>query len=63
MQFKKTTTNQRELCNFIEKNYKTASMLNSVTHTQHFLNHTKNNKKTNLNFVLSNLRMSICDLG
>ena len=62
IQFKKTTTNQREFCNFIEKNYKTSSMLNSVAYTQEFFNHTQNNKKTNLN-VLSNLRMSICELG
>ena len=62
IQFKKTTTNQREFCNFIENNYKTASMLNSVAYTQEFFNHTQNNKKTNLN-VLSNLRMSICELG
>ena len=64
LQFKKTLANQREFCNFIEKNYKTVSMLNGVAYTQQFLNHTqKNNKKTNLNFVLSNLRMSICELG
>jgi hypothetical protein len=64
LQFKKTLANQREFCNFIEKNYKTASMLNSITYTQEFLTRTQKNKKNkNLNFVLSNLRMSICELG
>ena len=64
LQFKKTTSNQREICNFIEKNYKTTSMLNSIIYTQEFLTRTqKNKKKQNLNYLLSNLRMSICELG
>ena len=64
LQFKKTLTNQTELCNFITKNYKTTSMLNGVIETQVFLNNLqKKGKKTNLNYILSNLRMSICELG
>jgi hypothetical protein len=64
LQFKKTLTNQIELCNFIKKNYKTTSMLNGVIETQVFLNNLqKKGKKTNLNYILSNLRMSICELG
>jgi hypothetical protein len=38
LQFKKTLTNQKEFCKFIEKNYKTTSMINGVVETQHFLN-------------------------
>jgi len=64
LQFKKTPTSQKEFCKFIEKNYKTTSMLNGVTETQHFLNNVKNQwKKTNLQYILSNLRMSICEMG
>jgi hypothetical protein len=63
LQFKKTITNQKEFCNFIEKNYKTSSMLNGVDDTQHFLNKLQKNKITKLNYILSNLRMSICELG
>jgi hypothetical protein len=64
LQFKKTISNQNEFCKFIEKNYKTTSMLDSIINTQKFLTKTqKQNKKPNLNFILSNLRMSICELG
>ena len=63
LQFKKTTTNQKEFCNFIEKNYKTSSMLIGVDDTQHFLNKLQKSKITKLNYILSNLRMSICELG
>jgi hypothetical protein len=64
LQFKKTLTNQTELCKFIKQNYKTTSMLNGVIETQVFLNNLqKKGKKTNLNYILSNLRMSICELG
>jgi hypothetical protein len=64
LQFKKTITNQKNFCSFIEKNYKTTSMMNGVIETEQFLNniHKKKNK-TNLNYILSNLRMSICELG
>ena len=64
LQFKKTLTSQKEYCKFIEKNYKTSSMLNGVSETHHFLNLIqKQSKKVNLNYILSNLRMSICELG
>jgi hypothetical protein len=64
LQFKKTISNQNEFCKFIEKNYKTTSMLDGIINTQKFLTKTqKQNKKPNLNFILSNLRMSICELG
>jgi len=62
LQFKKTFSNQMEYCKFIEKNYKKKCMLDAVKETTIFLRSiNKNNKK--IQFVLSNLRMSICELG
>lgn len=63
LQFKKTTKNQLEFCKFIENNYKSNSMLYGITETKSFLKDLrKQSKKTNL-YALSNLRMSICELG
>jgi hypothetical protein len=64
LQFKKTLKNQIEYCKFIEKNYKKDTMLEGVEQSQKFLNilYSKN-KKINDNYILSNLRMSICELG
>ena len=36
-------------------------MLNSVEYTEHFFNKIKSNRQNN--YVLSNMRMSICELG
>jgi len=64
LQFNKTINNQREFCKFIEKNYKTSSMLYGINETQIFLSCLKQKaKKQNLQYILSNLRMSICELG
>jgi len=64
LQFKKTLANQDEFCNFIEKNYKTSSMLESIDISQKFLNNLySKNKKLYDKYVLTNLRMSICELG
>ena len=64
LQFKKTIKNQSEFCNFIANHYKSSSMLNGVTETKSFLNDIrKKSKKINLSYILSNLRMSICELG
>ena len=68
LQFKKTNTNLEEFCNFIKSNYKTKSMSDSVGCMQKFigkLKKMKRNKKTNENidFALSNMRMSLCELG
>jgi hypothetical protein len=64
LQFKKTIKNQMDFCKFIENNYKSNSMLNGISETKSFLNESKKkSKKTNLAYVLSNLRMSICELG
>ena len=70
LQFKKTLANQKEFCKFIEKNYKTPSMIEGVQNAEGFLNNIQKNRRTktatknpNLNYTLMNLRMSICELG
>lgn len=64
LQFKKTLANQHEYCKFIEKNYKTTTMMEGIESSQKFLNNLySGNKKVNDKYVLTNLRMSICELG
>ena len=64
LQFKKTTANQKEYCNFISKNYKTKMMLENVKSTEMCLQKVKSIKKNkNKNYLLTNMRMSICELG
>jgi hypothetical protein len=63
LQFKKTISNQREYCKFIENNYKIKKMLEGIKETTTFINSIERKKKsTNYKFILSNLRMSICEL-
>jgi hypothetical protein len=62
LQFKKTPSNINEFCSFIEKNYKTKSMLEGVDISEQFLNKLKNKKVSNNPYILSNLRMSICEM-
>lgn len=62
LDFKKTIGNQHEFCEFIRKNYKTKSMLEGVDNAQEFLS-TLQRKKGNIKYILSNMRMSICELG
>ena len=62
LDFKKTIGNQKQFCKFIEKNYKTQTMLNGIHESEVFLSKIKR-KKGNSKFILSNLRMSICELG
>jgi hypothetical protein len=67
--FKKTISNQEKFCMFINKNYKTKSMLENIQNTEKFLQHlkkTKNNPTMNQktkHLLLTNLRMTICELG
>lgn len=64
LQFKKTSTNQKEFCNFIRKNYKTKVMLENVKSSEMCLQKVKSIKKNkNNNYLLTNMRMSICELG
>ena len=67
--FKKTIANQKRFCEFIEKNYKSASMLENINNSELFLEQLKK-KKNNAainskmkHFLLTNLRMTICELG
>ena len=62
LNFKKTIGNQNEFCEFIRKNYKTKSMLEGVDESEDFLSKVKR-KKGNSKYILSNMRMSICELG
>jgi hypothetical protein len=62
LNFKKTIGNQNEFCEFIRKNYKTKSMLEGVDESEDFLSKVKR-KKGNVKYILSNMRMSICELG
>jgi hypothetical protein len=62
LNFKKTIGNQKQFCKFIEKNYKTQSLLDGIHESHNFLSKIKK-KKENNKFILSNMRMSICELG
>lgn len=77
LHFKKTLSNQKEFCNFIAQNYKTTGFLKGVDDAEKFF-YTMQKKGTrrtettavkssgknkNLNYILTNLRMSICELG
>lgn len=60
--FRKTTENQIQFCKFIERNYATRSLLHDINDATLFI-YKISKKKTNNKFVLTNLRMSICELG
>jgi hypothetical protein len=61
LQFTPTVENQDKFCEFIEKNYKTRSMLYGVHETDLFLS--KLRKKKGNKYLLNNMRMTICELG
>jgi hypothetical protein len=63
LNFKKTLENQKEFCRFIERNYKTNSLLDNINETNIFYSKIYAKKNKNLNDILLNLRMSICELG
>jgi hypothetical protein len=67
LQFKKTTANLDEFCKFVEKNYKTKSMIQGVDCMEKFLNSFKKSRtrkaRENAELLLKNMRMSICELG
>jgi hypothetical protein len=68
LQFKKTTSNMDSFCKFIEKNYKTRAMLESVNCMQHFYSAVKKSEKVGkknktTEYILNNMRMSLCELG
>ena len=62
LDFKKTIGNQKEFCKFISKNYKTKTMLEGINESEQF--HSKlSSRKGSMKYILSNMRMSICELG
>jgi hypothetical protein len=65
LQFKKTTGNLDEFCKFIEKNYKTKSMLQGVEcmETVYFDSMTNFKQSKKMNFIWNNMRMSMCEMG
>jgi hypothetical protein len=65
LQFKKTAANQQEYCNFISKKYKTQNMLDGIEYTNNFIKqiYSKKEKGPANKYLLTNLRMSICELG
>jgi len=65
--FKKTTTNLDSFCKFIEKKYKSKSMLDGIECTEKLIQRVNNlvnkYKKKDEAYLLKNLRMTICELG
>ena len=64
--FKKTISNQNKFCEFISNHYKKKNMLDNIENTKKFINKLHISKKIPKNmrsFLLSNLRMTICELG
>lgn len=64
-QFKKTSTNQEKFCNFITKNYKSREMLENVASCEKLINSIIGKKKrtNHHDFLLTNMRMTLCELG
>jgi hypothetical protein len=62
LQFKKTTSNLNDFFKFIEKKYKTKSLLNGVNCTESLFE-TASKKQKNMSYLIKNLRMTICELG
>jgi hypothetical protein len=68
LQFKKTDINQRRFCRFIEQYYKTPDLLKSIECSSELLTNIKNKgrkgKRSKYNeFLLKNLRMTLCELN
>lgn len=62
LDFKKTIGNQKLFCEFIEKNYKTHSLLSGIHEAEILFDKIKK-KKENNKYILTNMRMSILELG
>jgi hypothetical protein len=62
--FKKTYSNLDDFCRFIEKHYKSDSMLSWIKETEYYLSLLKKNPMdSEEKYLLSNMRMTICELG
>ena len=66
LHFNKTDKNLMDFCKFIEKNYKSPSLLKGIKNTDYFIKkefQNKNDKNDkNYVFLLNNLRMSLCEM-
>lgn len=64
LNFEKTEKNQMQFCDFLKKNYKTQNILSKIECATKILSTIKTKKGNGNNkFVLSNMRMTICELG
>ncbi len=71
LQFKKTSSNQVEFCKFIEKKYKSKMMLDGVKCSEKFMKRMFEAKQhvsaaedvKNMDMLVTNMRMSICEMG
>jgi hypothetical protein len=68
LQFKKTDTNQRNFCRFIEQRYKSPELLFNIECTEDLLTDIKKLNKGRrrskyTNYLLKNLRMTLCELN
>jgi hypothetical protein len=66
IQFKKTTNNLNEFCNFIQNNYKSKLMIENIKSSEKCYENLKKNfshKKKSIKYLMTNMRMSICELG
>lgn len=69
LQFKKTISNQLNFCNFIIQKHRYSKMLDNINCIEIFYKKLKSKMKKNienknqLNYILNNLRMTICELG
>jgi len=65
LQFKKTTTNLDNFCSYIERKYRTKTLLDGIKCSEHlFANVEKRSKRqNNLAYLIRSLRMTICELG
>lgn len=65
LDFNKTRENQIQFCKYIKMNYKTKHMIDGVHNSVEYLHKLSNKKRVSkdIDFMLSNMRMSICELG
>ena len=65
-EFKKTEANLEAYCEFIYKKHKSSLMIANINYTEkcyrNFIKHYSNHKNS-INYLLTNMRMSICELG
>lgn len=63
MNFKKTTNNLYSYCDFIKSKHKTKNLLDNIVCAKNMLYKLTRQKKKEIPFIISNLRMTLCELG